>query len=410
MPPRLVSFLGLLAMLAIAWLLSERRRAVNIRLVLSGVGLQVLLGIVLLWSPPGQHFFEAARIFIERVLQCSDEGARFVFSDFFWRKGDFPGGPPFAITVLPTVIFFSSLTAVLFYLGVLQWLVRVFARVMIWVMDTSGSESLCTAANVFIGMTTAPLTVRPYLQTMTRSELMAMMTGGMATVAGGTMAAYAAMGANAGHLMVASLMSAPAALVVAKIMVPETELSPTKGMVRIDVPREDANLIDAACRGAAEGLKLALNIAAMLIAFIALVALVNWGLGWLPHWHGAPLTLQRVLGWLGAPLAWLMGVAWSDAPTVGSFLGEKTILNEFVAYRSLTQPEVREAISPRSFTIATYALCGFANFGSIAVMVGGIGALVPDRRADFARFGLRSLIAGSLAAFMTAAIAGMLLP
>jgi len=410
MPPRLVSFLGLLAMLAIAWLLSEKRGKINLRLVLSGVGLQLLLGVVLLWSPPGRGFFERARLFIEGVLECSDAGAQFVFGSTFWNGAVFPDGPPFAVRVLPTVIFFSSLTAVLFHLGVLQWLVRIFARAMVWVMDTSGSESLCTAANVFIGMTTAPLTVRPYLQSMTRSELMAMMTGGMATVAGGTMAAYAAMGANAGHLMVASLMSAPAALVVAKIMVPETELSPTKGVVRIDVPRQDANVIDAACRGAGEGLKLALNIAAMLIAFIALVTLVNWGLGWLPDWLGEPLTLQRILGWLGAPLAWLMGVTWADAPEVGTLLGEKTILNEFVAYKSLTQPAVREAIDPRSFTIATYALCGFANFGSIAVMVGGIGALVPDRRGDFARFGLRSLIAGSLAAFMTASIAGMLIP
>jgi len=276
-------------------------------------------------------------------------------------------------------------------------------------MDASGTESLCTSANVFIGMTTAPLTIRPYLATMTRSELMAMMTGGMATVAGGTMAAYAAMGADAGHLMVASLMSAPAALVIAKIMVPEREESPTKGVVRIDVPREDANLLDAACRGAGEGLKLALNIVAMLIAFIAIVHMVNWGLRELPPVGGAPLSMERVLGWLGSPLAWLMGVPWSDAPTVGRLLGEKTIFNEFVAYQNLCRPEVREAISPRSFTIATYALCGFANFGSIAVMIGGIGGLEPSRRSDFAAFGFRSLIGGALAAFTTAAVAGMLI-
>lgn len=409
MPPRLVSFVGLFAMLLLAWLCSENRRAMNWRLILSGVLLQAVLGIVLLWSPPGQQAFIYARVFVTNLISCSDKGAEFVFSPFFWDREYFPDGPPFAVRVLPTVIFFSSLTAVLFYLGVLQQLVRAMAWVMVWVMDASGAESLCTAANVFIGMTTAPLTVRPYLATMTRSELMAMMTGGMATVAGGTMAAYAAMGADAGHLMVASLMSAPAALVVAKIMVPEQEQSPTKGVVRIEVPREDANLLDAACRGAGEGLKLALNIAAMLIAFIAIVHMLNWGLSGLPPVAGEPLTMQRMLGWIGAPLAWLMGVSWADAVTVGRLLGEKTIFNEFVAYQSLCSEEVREAISPRSFTIATYALCGFANFGSIAVMIGGIGGLVPSRRHEFAALGFRSLLGGALAAFMTAAIAGMLI-
>ena len=409
MSPRLVSLIGLFAMLFLAWLCSENRRAMNWRLIVSGVLLQAALGAVLLRSPPGQHAFELARNFITNLISCSDEGAKFIFSPFFWNREYFPGGPPFLISVLPTVIFFSSLTAVLFYLGVLQWVVKAMAWVMVWVMDTSGSESLCTSANVFVGMTTAPLTIRPYLATMTRSELMAMMTGGMATVAGGVMAAYAAMGADAGHLMVASVMSAPAALVVAKIMVPEREQSPTKGMVRIEVPRQDANLLDAACRGAAEGLKLALNIAAMLIAFIAIVHMLNWGLSELPSLGGSPLTLQRILGWLGAPLAWLMGVPWSDAPTVGRLLGEKTIFNEFVAYQSLCSPEVRDVITPRSFTIATYALCGFANFGSIAVMIGGIGGLAPERRRDFAALGFRSLIGGALAAFMTAATAGMLL-
>ncbi len=409
MPPRIVSFVGLFAMLLLAWLCSENRRAMNWRLIASGVLLQAVLGVALLWSPPGQQVFIYARVFVTNLISCSDEGAKFVFSPFFWDREYFPDGPPFAVRVLPTVIFFSSLTAVLFYLGVLQQLVKAMAWVMVWVMDASGAESLCTAANVFIGMTTAPLTVRPYLPTMTRSELMAMMTGGMATVAGGTMAAYAAMGADAGHLMVASLMSAPAALVVAKIMVPEQETSPTKGVVRIEVPREDANLLDAACRGAGEGLKLALNIAAMLIAFIAIVHMLNWGLRELPAVGGEPLTMQRMLGWLGAPLAWLMGVPWSDAPTVGRLLGEKTIFNEFVAYQSLCSAEVRDAISPRSFTIATYALCGFANFGSIAVMIGGIGGLVPSRRHEFAALGFRSLIGGALAAFMTAAIAGVLI-
>jgi len=381
----------------------------NWRLILSGVGLQLLLGVGLLWSPPGEKLFDFAKVLVEGMIWCSDAGAQFVFSDFFWNETYFPHGPPFAVRVLPTVIFFSSLTAVLFHLGLLQWVVELFARVMVKVMDASGSESLCTAANVFIGMTTAPLTIRPYLATMTRSELMAMMTGGLATVAGGPMAMYVAMGADAGHLMVASLMSAPAALVIAKIMVPECKTSPTKGTVRVDVPRQDANVIDAACRGAGEGLKLALNIAAMLIAFIALVHLINLGLEQLPPLMGEPLTLERILGWIGAPLAWLMGVPWQDAPAIGTLLGEKTIFNEFIAYQHLTRPEMKEALSPRAFTIATYALCGFANFGSIAVMIGGIGALEPGRRSDLAVLGIRSLIGGTLAAFMTAAIAGMLI-
>ena len=407
--PRLVSLLGLVTMMVLAWLMSENRRRINFRLILTGVALQLALGVLLLRSLLGQKAFEYARAFINNIVTCSDEGAKFVFSRFFWDAAYFPEGPPFAITVLPTVIFFSSLMAVLFHLGVLQWVVKVMARVMVWVMDVSGSESLCTSANVFIGMTTAPLMIRPYLQSMTRSELMAMMTGGMATVAGGVMAAYASMGADAGHLMVASLISAPAALVIAKIMVPETEESPTKGVVKIEVPKQDSNILDAACRGAADGLKLALNIAAMLIAFIAIVHLVNWALSPLPPIAGEPLTLQRVLGWICAPLAWLMGVEWKDAPMVGTLLGEKTIFNEFIAYKHLTSKEVMDAISPRSFTIATYALCGFANFGSIAVMIGGIGGLVPTRRKDFAKYGFRAMIGGALAAFMTAAIAGMLI-
>ena len=319
-----------------------------------------------------------------------------------------PSRQAFAYTVLPTVIFFASLTAVLFHLGVLQLVVRGMARLMVWVMDTSGSESLSTAANVFVGMNVAPLTIRPYLATMTRSELMAMMTGGMATVAGGTMAAYAAMGADAGHLMVASVMSAPAALVVAKIMVPETEESLTKGVVKIDVPRTDSNVLDAACRGAGEGLKLALNIAEMLIAFIALVYLCNWALSALPAVGGEPLSLERILGWLFSPLAWIMGVEWKDAHAVGTLLGEKTVFNEFIAYQHLTT-DMKDTLSPRSVTIATYALCGFANFGSIAVMIGGIGGLAPTRRRDFAQLGFRSLVGGSLAAFMTASVAGMLI-
>ena len=399
---RLVSLLGLVTMMLLAWLMSDNRRRMNFRLIASGVGLQLLLGGLLLGIKPlREMFFAFSETLFKGLMQCSDAGARFVFGDAFREHY-------FAFGVMPMVIFFSSLTAVLFYLGVLQWLVRLMAKVMVWVMNTSGSESLCTASNVLLGMTTAPLTVRPYLRTMTRSEIMAMMTGGMATAAGSTLPAYVAYGADPGHLMVASLMSAPAALVVAKIMVPETEDSPTKGTVKVEVPRTDANVLDAACRGAAEGLKLVLNIVAMLIAFIALVHLMNWMLSPLPPVGGAPLTLERMLGWGCAPLAWLMGVCPEDAQSVGRLIGEKTVFNEMIAFKNLEG--LKDVLQPRSFTIATYALCGFANFGSIAVMIGGISGLAPDRRKDFAKYGFRSMIGGALAAFMTASIAGMLIP
>jgi concentrative nucleoside transporter, CNT family len=397
---RLTSLLGLGVMLLLAWLMSENRWRMNARLIVSGMLLQFVMGILLLWTTPGRTAFDAARLAVAQVLDFSNTGAEFVFGAEFQQHF-------VAFSVLPTIIFVSSLTAMLFHAGVLQAVVKLMARVMVWVMDVSGAESLCASANVFVGMTEAPLIIRPYLPTMTRSELMAMMTSGMATIAGGVMAAYVGMGADAGHLLAASLMSAPAALVMAKILVPEVELSLTKGIVRVDVPRKDANFLDAACRGAAEGLSLALNVAAMLIAFIALVALCNWMLSLLPAVADEPLSLERILGWVMAPLAWVMGVEWADAPAVGMLLGKKTILNEFLAYSDLMA--MKDHISPRSFIIATYALCGFANFGSVAIMIGGIGSLVPERRQDIARYGFRSLIGGTLAAFTTACIAGMLI-
>jgi CNT family concentrative nucleoside transporter len=397
---RLVSLLGLATMLVLAWLLSENRRRINVRLIVSGILLQFGMALLLLWTRPGRAVFEAARRAVTQLLDFSNAGAEFVFGASF--RDHFV-----AFSVLPAIVFVSSLTAVLFYLGILQCVVRFMARVMVWVMNVSGSESLCASANVFVGMTEAPLVIRPYLVTMTRSELMAMMSAGMATIAGGVMAAYAGMGADAGHLLAASLMSAPAALVVAKIMVPEVEQSPTMGVVRVEVPRTDANVFDAACRGAGEGLMLALNVAAMLIAFIALIALINWPLSLLPPVGGAPLSLERILGWIMAPAAWLMGVSWSEAREVGMLMGKKTIFNEFLAYQDLMT--MRDRLSPRAFTLATYALCGFANFGSMAIMIGGIGGLVPSRRPDIACYGLRALVAGTLAVFMTACIAGLLI-
>jgi len=386
-------------MVLLAWALSSDKRRLNWRLIGSGIALQLILAALLLETEGGQWFFEQARAVVTKIIQFSDTGAEFVFGANF--KEHF-----FAFSVLPTIVFMSSMMSVLFYLGVIQKIIQAMAKVMVYVMDVSGSESLANAANIFFGMAEAPLVIRPYLDTMTRSELMAMMTGGMATISGATLAAYVGFGADAGHLLTASIISAPAGLVIAKIMVPETESSLTKGTVRIDVPRKDSNVLDAACRGAAEGLQLALTVLAVLICFTAFVSLLNWVMSLLPELGGRPLTLERLLGWICAPLAWVMGVEWKDAAAVGGLIGKKTILNEFIAYRDLGA--MKDTLSRRSAVIATYALCGFANFGSVAIQIGGYSTLVPARRKDFASLGFKAMIGGSLAAFMTAAIAGML--
>lgn len=397
---RYTSIIGLVVMLLLAWLLSNNRKKMNFRLILSGLALQFLLALLILQTSAGQQGFQYARDLVTKVLSFSDEGAKFVFGKDFKEH-------PFAFSVLPTIIFISSLMAVLFHLGILQKIVEFFAKIMFYVMNASGSEALAAAANVFIGMAEAAVVVKPYMRTMTSSELMAMMTGGMATISGATLAAYTRMGADAGHLLTASIISAPAAIVIAKVMQPETQESPTMSAVKVSIPRRDTNVLDAACRGAVDGAKLALSIAAVLISFIGLIALLNWPLSLLPEISGEAVTLQRILGWACAPLAWIMGVNWSDAPAVGTLIGEKTIINEFVAYGHLV--EFKGQISERSFTIATYALCGFANFGSVAIQIGGYSSIVPERRKDFAKLGLRAMIGGSLAAFMTATIAGILI-
>jgi len=361
--------------------------------------------------------------FVNGVIACGKEGSTFLFGEGFQEHY-------FAFSVLPLIIFFSCLTAVLFHWGVIQAIIKVLAWSMVRVMDVSGSESLAAAANVFLGHTEAPLMVRPYLEFMTRSELMAMLTGGMATISGSVMAAYVGLGVDAGHLLAASIMSAPASLVIAKIMVPEREVSLTKGQVRVKVPRQGRNVIDAACNGAAVGLKLALNVGAMVLAFVCLIALINWGLergqflvvslanvlvvslangseAAKEMVQSSPLTFERIVGWIFCPFAWLMGVQSDDVLKISSLLGEKTVLNEFIAYMDLVK--LRDQLDPRSFTIATYALCGFANFGSVAVQIGGIGSLVPSRRDDIAQLSLRSMVGGTLAAFTTACIVGMLI-
>jgi CNT family concentrative nucleoside transporter len=376
---------------------------------------QLIFALVILKTGPGRLIFDALQRFVNGIVACGNEGSAFLFGDEFRDHY-------FAFSVLPLIIFFSCLTAVLFHWGVIQKIVKLLAWSMVRVMDVSGSESLAAAANVFLGHTEAPLMVRPYLESMTRSELMAMLTGGMATIAGSVMAAYVGLGIDAGHLLAASIMSAPASLVIAKIMVPEREVSMTKGKVRVEVQRQGRNVIDAACNGAGVGLKLALNVGAMVLAFVCLIALINWGLergqffaiylvrgseaaAELPE--TSVLTFQRIIGWVFCPFAWLMGIRTEDVLKVSSVLGEKTVLNEFIAYMDLVG--MRDQLSERSFTIATYALCGFANFGSVAIQIGGIGSMVPSRREDIAQLSLRSMVGGTLAAFTTACVVGMLI-
>ncbi len=400
---QVVSVLGLFSMLAIAWALSVDRKAIKWRPVIGGTLLQVVFALLILRTEWGRQAFDAIGAVITRFLDFTDAGASFVFGEKFKEFY-------FAFKVLPTIIFFSSFITILYYFGILQWIVKVFAKLMIRTMGTSGSESLSASANIFVGQTEAPLLIRPYVPTMTKSELMAVMTGGFATVAGGVMAAYIGMGVSAKHLLAASVMSAPAALVMAKLMFPEKEHSLTKGKVEIEVERPWANVIDAAASGAGDGLKLALNVGAMLIAFVGLIALIDWPITSFGHWIGQEqLSLRWILGVVCRPLAWLMGVPWADAGQVGTLIGIKTAVNEFVGYVEMEKMVAAGQLSERAQIIATYALCGFSNFSSIAIQIGGIGGMAPERRSDLARLGLRAMVAGSLACFQTAAIAGFLI-
>jgi CNT family concentrative nucleoside transporter len=412
---RLMSLSGLLVLIGIAWLLSRHRSVVDPRVVAIGVLLQVGFGLLILKTAPGLWLFDRLNTLVGALLGFTKEGTRFLFGSFVTGQVE-PAVVNFVFDVLPTIIFFSSLMTVLYYLGVMQLVVNVMAWIMQKSMRTSGSETLSCAANIFVGQTEAPLVVKPYVATMTNSELMAVMTGGFATVAGGVMAAYVGMLQNvfpdiAGHLIAASVMSAPAALVCAKLMLPETEQSMTRGHVKMSIEKIDVNVIDAAARGAGEGMTLALNVAAMLLAFIALVALINALLGLAGDLFGMPqLSLQLLLGWLFWPIAWIMGIPAADCLTAGQLLGEKTVLNEFIAYLHLADLlKAGSDLSYRSIVILTYALCGFANFSSIAIQIGGIGGIAPSRRHDLAKLGLRAMIAGTIAAFMTATVAGLLI-
>jgi CNT family concentrative nucleoside transporter len=412
-----VGLVGLGVLLGIAWLFSTNRRAIAWRSVGLALLLQLVIAAVILRTALGEAFFAAANDLAVAFISSANHGIEFVFGA--WPEVLLgPEGKPvqlpfvFAVRVLPIIIFMGSVFSVLYHLGILQRVVDWMARGLRRTLAISGAESLAAIANVFLGMTESPLLVRPYVEGMTRSELFCVMTAGLATVAGSVLVAYVGLlGAEyAGHLIAASFMSAPAAVAVAKMMIPEEGVPHTLGGARVEATRSSVNAIDAAALGAADGMRLALNVGAMLIAFVAIVYLLDDALGAAGALVGLPgLTLEGLLGILLAPIAFLLGVPWADAPLVGSLLGIKTILNEFLAYQGLANAVAEGAIQARSAVIASYALCGFANFGSLAILLGGLGGIAPSRRPDLARDGLRAILAGSLATFMTGAIAGMIL-
>jgi len=447
---RVVSFVGLFALVGIAWLLSENRGKVNWRPVIWGAGLQLALGFVILSPGVSEFFYTVVDGGVKQLLFFSEQGATFVFQsiephalktgappDLATGGGSFemfigrvsPPVKTFAFWILPTIIFFSALMSVLYHIGLMQVVVRALAWVMVRTMGTSGAESLSAAGNIFVGQTEAPLLVKPFVDKMTRSELMAVMTGGFATVAGGVMGAYVSFLSDipniAGHLVMASIMSAPAALAIAKVMVPETEKSVTQGTLSVEIEKSATNVVEAAANGANEGMKLALNVAAMLVAIVGLVAMFDFFIGYVPVTFcesgisagytcggapGEPMTMSILLGWVFAPIAFLMGVPWAECGVVGRLLGEKIVLTEFIAYINLggiIQGETAQ-LSQRSAVIASYALCGFANFASIGIQLGGIGGIAPKRMGELASLGLRAMTGGVIAACMTGGVAGLM--
>jgi len=395
-----IGVLGLAVFLTIAWIFSTNRSKIQPRIIIWGLILQFVLALLIMRTPAARALDWFSDI-VTVALEKADAGALFLFGELANQD---TLGYIFAFKALPTIIYISSFFSVLYYLGILQKLVLFMAKIMARTMGTSGAESLSTAANVFMGQTEALLVVMPYIPKMTYSELCTLMVGGMATISGGVMAAYISMGIDASFLLAASVMNAPAAILISKMLVPETGTPLTRGEVKLDVERTEVNIIDAAARGAGAGLHLALNVGAMLIAFLSLVALVNWPL------QSIGLSLEQILAWIFAPLAFVMGVPWADAGHVGTLFGEKLILNEFVAYADLIKLKADGVLTARSELIATYALCGFANLGSVGIQLGGIGGIAPSRKQDLAKLGLRVVLGGSLATFMTATIAGLLNP
>src|SRR5450755_55418 len=404
---RYTGILGLLTMLGLAYIFSTDRRAIRGKTVAWGLGLQFALALFVLRVKSGEWLFQWAGNGARKLLDFSYEGSTFVFGELGKQQSSL--GLIFAFQVLPTIIFIAAFFAVLYHLGVMQLIIRAGAWVMTTVMGASGAESLNLAASIFMGQTEAPLTIRPFLPELTQSELMTVMTSGMAHISGGMMAGYIHVGgADAKNLLTAVIMTAPGTLLIAKMLVPETEKPLTAGRVQMPAMEKESNILGAIARGTVDGLHLALNVGAMLITFIALLALANAIMGW-THIHISwfPYSLQQVFGWVFAPIAWLIGVPWHDAASIGNLLGTRMVINEFVAFSQLGP--MKATLDPRSFTIATFALCGFANLSSIGIQIGGIGALAPNRRHDLARLGLRAMFAGTLANFMTATIAGFLL-
>jgi CNT family concentrative nucleoside transporter len=409
---RFTGILGLLTMLGLAYAFSTNRRAINKKTVVWGLGLQVVFAIFVLKIEIGRVLFQKAGDAVNRLLSYAFEGSSFVFGAL-GAKGSSMGFF-FAFQVLPTVIFIAAFFAVLYHYGIMQFIIKLAAKVMTRFMGASGAESLNVAASIFMGQTEAPLTIRPFLPDLTRSELMTVMTSGMAHVSGGIMAAYIAFGIEPKHLLSAVIMTAPGTILISKMLVPETEVAKTAGRVVMSEEEVDAekkeNLLGAIARGTTDGLGLALNIAAMLISFLALIALANGILGGVHNWLGLawfPSSLQQIFGVLFAPVAWVIGVPWHDCTAIGNLLGTRMVLNELVAF-SMLGPQ-KAMLDPRSFTIATFALCGFANLSSIGIQLGGIGALAPNKRGELAKLGIRAMLAGTMANLMSASIAGMLL-
>ena len=416
---KIISFFGIFAILGLAYILSNNKNQINKKIIGGGILLQIFFAILILKVPGGKFVFNSIDVFIKKILDFSIEGSKFLFGNlandsmYFPADGSWPGfGFQFAFLVLPTVIFFSSIMSVLYHIGVMQKLIKLISKIMQKTMGTSGAETTSISANIFVGQTEAPLVIKPFISKMTNSELMAVMTGGFATVAGGVMAAYVLMldktiPGIAGHLMAASIMSAPAALVIAKIIYPETSIPETaKGNIELSKVSNEANFLESIGNGATEGMKLALNIAAMLIAFISIIALINWLLS-LISFGEIVLSIELILGYVFMPLAFLMGAPWSEAHILGSLMGQKLVLTEFIAYGNLAA--LGDSISTRTATIAAYSLCGFANFASIGIQLGGIGSIASDRKADLAKLVMRAMFGGALASWLTATIAGILL-
>lgn len=403
---RFIGILGVIVILGIAYLFSENKKKINWRLVATGLGLQIIFALIILKVPFGRKAFEAASGFITRILDFTAEGTTFLFGNLT-DQATF--GSIFALNVLPTIIFFSALMGILYYLGIMQAIVKFIAKGICKLLGTSGAETLSAVGNIFLGQTEAPLLVRPYISSMTKSEMTAIMVGGMATVAGGVMAGYVAMGINAGHLLAASIMAAPAGLVLAKMLVPETEEPETKDITNIEVEKTASNVVEAAANGASDGLMLALNVAAMLLAFVALIALFNYLIGLVGGLFGFPeLSLNWILGKLFSPLAFVMGVPTGDLSAAGSLLGQKVMINEFVAYSDLSALSSSGVLQEKTILIMTYALCGFANISSVAIQIGGIGAMAPNKKGTIAKLGFKALLGGALATCLTATIAGIL--